>query len=75
MKHFIISVFVLFFCLQLKAQIDPKLLRNPQQSKDSTLLNMDAVYNRPFVQVGRLPVALGGYMEANNQNLIEDGVT
>src|SRR5215203_136601 len=75
MKHFILSVFVLFFCQHLKAQIDPELLRNPQPSKDSTLLNMDAVYNRPFVQVGKLPVALGGYMEANYQYLSEDGIT
>jgi len=74
MKHFILSAFVLFSYLHLEAQIDPELLRNPQQSKDSTLLNMDAVYNRPFVQVGKLPVALGGYMEANYQYLSEDGV-
>lgn len=59
----------------LKAQIDPELLRNPGQVSDSLKLNMDAVYNRPFVQVGKLPVALGGYMEANYQYLGQDGVT
>jgi hypothetical protein len=36
---------------------------------------MDAVYDRPFTQAGRLPVSLGGYMEANYQYLGEDGVT
>ena len=60
---------------QVNAQIDPELLRNPEQKNDSLKLNMDAVYNRPFIQVGKLPVALGGYMEANYQYLGQDGVT
>jgi hypothetical protein len=33
------------------------------------------MYNRPFLQVGKLPVALGGYAEANYQYLQQDGVT
>ena len=36
---------------------------------------MDAVYNRPFLSAGKVPVALGGYIEANWQNLGTDGVT
>jgi hypothetical protein len=36
---------------------------------------MDAVYNRPFLAVGKLPVALGGYVEANWQHLGTDGVS
>jgi hypothetical protein len=38
-------------------------------------LNMDAVYNRPFLSIGKLPVALGGYVEANWQHLGTDGVS
>ena len=38
-------------------------------------MNMDAVYNRPFIAVGKLPVSLGGYMEANWQHLGTDGVS
>lgn len=38
-------------------------------------MNMDAVYNRPFLSVGKLPVSLGGYMEANWQHLGTDGVS
>jgi hypothetical protein len=38
-------------------------------------MNMDAIYNRPFLQVGKLPVALGGYAEANYQYLSEDGIS
>ena len=36
---------------------------------------MDAVYNRPFLQYGKTPVALGGYVEANTQYAVTDGVT
>jgi hypothetical protein len=36
---------------------------------------MDAIYNRPFLSVGKVPVALGGYVEANWQHLGTDGVT
>jgi hypothetical protein len=44
-------------------------------SKDSTkqALNMDAVYNRPFLNIGKTPIAVGGYLEANWQRLSTDG--
>lgn len=38
-------------------------------------MNMDAVYDRPFLQMGKLPVALGGYMEANTAYFGTDGVS
>tara|TARA_R110000737_G_scaffold33892_1_gene52152 strand:+ start:2580 stop:3707 length:1128 start_codon:yes stop_codon:yes gene_type:complete len=38
-------------------------------------MNMDAVYNRPFLQMGKMPVSLGGYVEADYQYMGEDGVT
>ena len=73
------AILTLFLCLFhflfLSAQIDPELLRDRSQRKDSLQMNLDAVYNRPFVQVGKLPVALGGYAEANYQYLGEDGVS
>ncbi|MGQ0740516.1 MAG: hypothetical protein ACT4OJ_15810 [Bacteroidota bacterium] len=56
-------------------QIDPILLRRIPKDTSGTNLNMDALYNRPFLQVGKLPVALGGYAEANYQYLQQDGVT
>lgn len=47
-----------------------------QEVQDTTLLmNMDAVYTRPFMQVGKTPVALGGYVEANTQYFVTDGLT
>jgi hypothetical protein len=42
---------------------------------DTGKMNMDAVYRRPFLQVGKLPVAVGGYLEANAQYANEDGVS
>lgn len=57
------------------AQIDTTLLKRTQQDTSRMQLNMDAVYNRPFLSVGKLPVALGGYVEANWQHLGTDGVT
>jgi len=75
MKQFYLLLITIIFSAALKAQIDPELLRNAGQPNDSLTLNMDAVYNRPFVQVSKLPVALGGYMEANYQYLGQDGVT
>jgi hypothetical protein len=56
-------------------QIDPALLRKPSKDTSGLQLNMDAVYNRPFIQVGKLPVATGGYVEANYQYLSEDGIS
>jgi len=56
-------------------QIDPTLLRRIPKDTTKPALNMDAVYNRPFLQAGKLPVALGGYAEANYQYLQQDGVS
>ena len=44
--------------------------------KDTTSkMNMDAMYNRPFLKAGKLPIAVGGYAEANSNYVSEDGVT
>ncbi|WP_412467453.1 hypothetical protein [Pedobacter sp. KLB.chiD] len=57
------------------AQIDPKLLRAKPSDTAKNSLNMDAVYERPFIAVGKLPVSVGGYMEANWQYQGTDGVS
>ena len=38
-------------------------------------MNMDAIYNRPFLSIGKLPVAVGGYVEADYTYIGTDGVT
>lgn len=71
----VITTIVLFFSLPLFAQIDPELLKTVPKDTSIPTLNMDAVYNRPFVNVGKLPVSLGGYMEVNWQRSCTDGVS
>lgn len=40
-----------------------------------TSLNMDAVYERPFLELDNMPVQLGGYMEANWEHMGTDGLS
>ncbi len=77
MKTFIFSFCVacLFCCHNILAQIDTTLLRRTAPDTTRMQLNMDAVYNRPFLSFGKLPVALGGYVEANWQHMGTNGVT
>ena len=56
-------------------QIDPSLLKRIPKDTTGRQMNMDALYNRPFLQLGKLPVALGGYAEANYQYLQQNGIT
>jgi hypothetical protein len=75
MKQFLLFIITCFLSLHLTAQIDPSLLRRIPTDTTGMQLNMDAVYNRPFLQVGKLPVAIGGYAEANYQYLQQDGIS
>ncbi|MDB5005987.1 MAG: hypothetical protein JWP45_380 [Mucilaginibacter sp.] len=36
---------------------------------------MDAAYNRPFLKLGKLPVSIGGYIEADYQYMGTSGIT
>lgn len=45
------------------------------QTNDSNKVNMDAIYNRPFLNINKSPIAIGGYMEANSLYESTDGVT
>jgi hypothetical protein len=73
-NYFLIA-FLAISCLSAKAQIDPSLLRRVPKDTSKPNLNMDAIYNRPALQVGKLPVSLGGYMEVNWQHLGTDGIS
>ena len=75
MRYFFLYTLVYFFSSDSFAQIDPSLLRRAPRDTSGMKMNLDAVYNRPFLQIGKLPVALGGYVEANYQYLQEDGVS
>lgn len=75
MKNTVLLLLLMFMINYSFGQIDPVLLRKPLKDTAGLQLNMDAVYNRPFVQAGKLPVSLGGYVEANHQYLSQDGIS
>lgn len=74
MSKFLFFITILI-SLTAQAQIDSSLLRRKPVNTGTNVLNMDAVYNRPFLSAGKVPVALGGYAEANWQHLGTDGVS
>jgi hypothetical protein len=68
--------FILFlFISSLFAQIDPSLLKRIPKDTVKQLLNMDAMYNRPSLNVNKTPIAIGGYAETNWQKLTTDGIS
>ncbi|HYG15010.1 MAG TPA: hypothetical protein VEC12_04585, partial [Bacteroidia bacterium] len=74
MKRLLLLAFAASLYTGICAQTDTSFLkRKPQDT--TTKLNMDAVYNRPFLQIGKTPVAVGGYIEANTLYQGTDGVT
>ena len=74
MKH-LFTLFAFISVFSVFGQIDSSLFKRVER-KDTTLkLNMDAVYNRPFLQMGKIPVAVGGYVEANSNYAVRDGIT
>src|SRR5690554_6225599 len=70
-------LFILFLItISSYAQLDSSLFINRVESKDTTLkLNLDATYNRPFLQIKKMPVSLGGYIEANSNYMVTEGIT
>lgn len=76
MKKWLLVFCTIMVTLNAKAQVDSTLLkRTPIDTSVAKSMNMDAVYNRPFLQVDKSPVSIGGYIEADYQYLGEDGIT
>ncbi len=69
-----ISIFFLSLSSVNYAQKDTLITRAPADTSFYKL-NMDAVYNRPFLNIKKVPVAFGGYLEANSIYSTTDGVT
>ena len=74
-KSIFISILIVFGVLGTSAQIDSTLLIRQSRDTSRLLMNLDAVYSRPFLTVKKTPVALGGYVEANWQHLGTDGLS
>ncbi len=57
------------------AQNDSVLFNQTQKDTGVLKLNLDGVYNRPFMQTGKFPVSIGGYLEANSSYFATDGIS
>ena len=75
MKKYLTLLISLFITSLLEGQIDSSLFRKFPADLSREKMNMDAVYDRPFMNVGKLPVSLGGYAEVNWQHLGTDGIS
>ncbi|HXI01162.1 MAG TPA: hypothetical protein VNI52_12920 [Sphingobacteriaceae bacterium] len=64
---------IISFCAT--AQIDQSLLKRTTSDTSKQLMNMDAIYNRPALKYDKLPISLGGYVEANYQQMGTDGIS
>ncbi|MBO0593943.1 hypothetical protein I2486_21295 [Cellulophaga sp. E16_2] len=71
----LITITLLFLCYFCEAQIDSSLFKKTKIDTTKQKLSMDAVYNRPFLSYGKIPVSIGGYAEVNWQHLGTDGLS
>lgn len=67
-----LSIFYVHFSV---AQTDSSFLKRIAVDTSKMKLNMDAVYNRPFLQAGKIPVAVGGYVESKVEYMQTDGIS
>src|SRR5690554_2402115 len=74
MKH-LFTIALLLATTFVQAQIDSTLFKRTKIDTTKQLLNMDAVYNRPFLTTTKMPAAIGGYAEANWQHIGTEGVS
>jgi len=71
----IILYFLLIQTFYANSQNDTAFIKRIPVDTSKMKLNMDAVYNRPFLQMGKVPVAIGGYLEANSSYFVTNGVS
>lgn len=75
MKTLLLAFACIVGVITVQAQADSSLFKRLPVDTAKIVLNMDAVYNRPFLGMGKLPLALGGYAEVNWQHIGTDGVS
>jgi hypothetical protein len=75
LKQILIACLFCAIIGNIQAQIMDSVINRVPLDTSKTSLNMDAVYNRPFLTTDKFPVALGGYLEANSFYSSEDGVS
>src|SRR5262245_15950786 len=76
MRYLLLTISLLVFLLTTFAQdtlAKQKFINRIPADTSSASMNLDAVYNRPFLQFGKIPVALGGYAEMKGQYMTTNG--
>jgi hypothetical protein len=73
-SNFKFAIILFLFGINLHAQTD-SIVGKKNHDSIQPRMNMDAIYNRPFLTSKKLPVAIGGYIEANTQYRSSDGVS
>lgn len=71
----LITISLLFVYSFTQAQVDSTLFKRNQLDTQGKKLNMDAVYERPFLTHSKAPISIGGYAEANWQHIGTEGVS
>lgn len=75
MKNLILLLF-LALSASVAAQVDSTLFKRiPKDTVQQKAMNMDAIYNRPFLTMKKVPVAVGGYVEADYTYVNTDGIS
>lgn len=75
MRLLYITALTLLLNFSVQAQVDSTKVVTTQKDTTKLALNMDAVYARPFLKLGKLPISIGGYVEANTSYFATDGIT
>jgi hypothetical protein len=74
-RNFVVIIFCIGTYTSVNAQKDSSFIKRVQIDTSKQKLNMDGVYNKPFLTMGKMPVAIGGYMEANTQYSVTNGIS
>ncbi|MEO6165943.1 MAG: hypothetical protein ABIO46_08455 [Chitinophagales bacterium] len=74
-RNFVAVLILLAVSLAANAQTDSAFIKHIPVDSSTQKLNMDALYNRPGLSFGKLPIAIGGYLEANTQYASTDGTS
>ena len=73
MNKILFPLTLILCTLYCVAQKEESFVKRMNTDTSGLLLNMDAVYNRPFIKFGKFPVGVGGYVEANTTYFNQDG--
>ena len=74
-KYLLIIFYAAIVIANVFAQSDSVTFTQNQKDTIALKLNLDGIYNRPFLQTGKFPVSIGGYLEANSSYFATDGIS